>query len=210
MNPRSVPSAGISWDPDCLWLGLGSNMGHRLRYLRLATYALLMHPEIEVQRGSRVYETDYVGPGKQDPYLNACLEVSTHLEPRVLLAILKGIEERLGRKPDGHMRPRPIDLDILLWRGQTRQGPRLTIPHPRARERAFVMEPLAELAGSEIFPDSGETIQDACAKIRRKSESPVRLFPLETGAIARLLPRGENPADDTKEDWRAALAVHCR
>ncbi len=193
-----------------LWLGLGSNMGDRLGNLRRAVFALEVHPELEVLRGSRVYETDYVGPGSQQMYLNACLEVATCLEPLVLLAVLKGIEERLGRMPGGHMLPRPIDLDILLWQGRISQDARLTIPHPRARQRRFVLEPLAELAPQEIFPDSGETIRQACAKIRRKSGATVRLLAPDDGVEVRLLPGGCGSGEPTREEWRAALAVHSR
>ncbi len=194
----------------CLWLGLGSNMGDRLRHLRRASYALALHPEIEVLRGSRVYETEYEGPGTQDDYLNACLEIKTSLEPLVLLAVLKGAEERSGRQPQGHMKPRPIDLDILLWPGRISCEPKLMIPHPRIRERAFVLEPLAELAPDEVFSDSGETIGMACAKIRRKSGSWVRLLAQEDGRSTRLLPGNADPEASSKEDWRAALAIHCR
>ncbi len=193
-----------------VWIGLGSNMGDRLDHLRKAVFALALHPEIEVRRGSRVYETAYVGPGTQERYLNACLELETSLEPKVLLAVLKGVEERFGRVPAGHMKPRPIDLDILLWRGRTCSDNGLTIPHPRARERGFVLEPLAELAPQEIFPDSGETIRSACAKIRRKSAADVRLLAPADGCRVRLLPGGTGSCEPTREEWRAALAVHCR
>jgi len=202
--------AGGPKEAAAVWLGLGSNMGDRLENLRRAAFALALHPEVDVRRGSRVYETEYVGPGRQAPYLNACLEVRTALEPLVLLAVLKGLEERCGRRPGGHMLPRPIDLDILLWRDRSCSRDQLRIPHPRAAERAFVMLPLAELDGQEIFPDSGETIAAACAKIRRKSAEGVCLAREEAGRELHLLPGGGHTSEPTKEEWRAALAVHCR
>lgn len=186
-------------------LGLGSNLGDRLHHLRRAVFALATHPEITVERGSRIYQTEFVGTGTQDPYLNACLQVSTALNPGVLLAVLKGVEARHGRRPDGHLQPRPIDLDILFYGDQVLARADLTIPHPRIRERGFVLEPLAELAFSWKFPDSGETIAEACAKIRRKSGA--RIEPLDG---LRLLPVEPGSATTPKEDWRAALAVHCR
>ena len=191
-----------------VFIGLGTNMGQRMRNLRRALFALAVHPEIEVCAVSRVFETEYVGPGNQDPYYNACVEIVTSLAPAVLLAVLKGVEEREGRRPTGHMLPRPIDLDILLIGDKIISEEKLQIPHKGMRDRAFVMEPLAELASEVIFPDSGETIGVACAKIRRKSGSWIRaltgtgLMPGEIGGPAR---HGSN-----KEDWRAALAVHCR
>jgi len=207
MSVHAVPDRGGGRP---VWIGLGSNMGDRLGYLRRAVFALAVHPEIEVRKGSRIYETEYVGPGTQERYLNACLELETFLEPGVLLAVLKGVEERFGRMPAGHMKPRPIDLDILLWRGRTSSDAGLTIPHPRARERGFVLEPLAELAPQEIFPDSGETIGIACAKIRRKSRAAVRLLASVDGSPVRLLPGGSGSCEPTREECRAALAVHCR
>ena len=200
----------VSGREHTVWLGLGGNMGDRLGHLRRAVLALGLHPEIAPVRASRIYETAYVGPGRQDPYLNACLEIRTSLAPAALLGVLKGLEERHGRGPDGHMRPRPVDLDILLWRGRRVDTPRLTVPHPRLAARAFVLVPLAELAGDEIFSDSGETIRAACAKIRRKSTETVRLLRDAAGKIVPLLPDGSGLEGPTKEDWRAALAVHCR
>lgn len=191
-----------------VFIGLGTNMGDRLQHLRRALFALAVHPEIRVRAVSRVYETEYVGEGEQDPYYNACVEIATDLPPQILLAVLKGAEEREGRAPDGHLRPRPIDLDILLFGDRILAGPRLRVPHKGMRDRAFVLVPLAEIAPLVRFPDSGETIAEACAKIRRKSGPWLRplgvpgLLPAGTGAICE--------RDSNKEDWRAALAVHCR
>jgi 2-amino-4-hydroxy-6-hydroxymethyldihydropteridine diphosphokinase len=193
-------------------LGLGTNMGDRLRHLRRALFALATHPEIRVVAASRVYETEFVGEGTQDPYYNACVEVRTSLPPLVLLAVLKSAEEREGRPARGHLQPRPIDLDILLFGDRILASAGLAVPHKGMRDRAFVLEPLAEVAPDRIFPDSGETIAAACAKIRRKSGPWIR--PL---ADAGLLPHGpvgpwrrDGTRERNKEDWRAALAVHCR
>ncbi len=199
----TAPVAGIILPlPEVVYLGLGTNLGDRIDHLKQALFALATHPEIDVSRVSRVYETEYVGPGRQDPYFNACVELKTHLAPRVLLAILKGTEQRQGRPPQGHMQPRTIDLDILLFGQRVIPGPGLTVPHGQMRDRAFVMEPLNELAGSKKFPDSGETIASACAKIRRKSGPWIKVrIDLD---LVNSLP------DNNKEGWRAALAVHCR
>lgn len=198
-------SAAASW-PQQPWetvlLGLGSNLGDRLGHLRRAVLALATHPEITVQDLSGVFETEFVGQGSQDPYLNACARIQTSLAPEVLLAVLKGTELRHGRQVDGHMLPRPLDLDILMYGNEIRSQKDLTLPHPRLMERAFVLEPLAEIAADENIPDSGETVGSVCAKIRQKSGPWLRecvelsLLPEDTAA--------------SKEDWRAALAVHCR
>ncbi len=197
-----LPGRNTARLAEVVYLGLGTNLGDRARHLAWALFALVTHPELEVTAVSRIYETEYVGPGSQDPYLNACVELKTRLSPRVLLAVLKGAEQRQGRQPGGHMQPRPIDLDILLYGDQVLAGADLKLPHPQIRDRAFVLEPLAELAAHVKFPDSGETIGSACAKIRRKSGPWIEVRPdLELG---NALP------DNNKEGWSAALAVHSR
>ena len=188
--------------PEVVYLGLGTNQGDRVAHLEQALFALATHPEIQVTAVSRVYESEYVGPGTQDPYLNACVELKTRLAPSVLLAVLKGAEQRQGRRPGGHMLPRPIDLDILMFGQRVMSDPGLTLPHQQMRERAFVMEPLNELAPQKIFPDSGETFASVCAKIRRKSGPWIE--PRVDVNLSNSLP------DNNKEGWRAALAVHCR
>ncbi len=199
-----TPSAArvIAPLPEVVYLGLGTNLGDRVGHLQQALFALATHPEIKVTAVSRVYETEYVGPGSQDPYLNACVQLRTRLRPRILLAILKGTEQRQGRKAGGHMQPRPIDLDILMFGQHVMDGPGLTLPHRQMRDRAFVLEPLTELAPHEKFPDSGETIASACAKIRRKSGPWIK--------VRMDVELGNSLPDNNKEGWRAALAVHSR
>jgi 2-amino-4-hydroxy-6-hydroxymethyldihydropteridine diphosphokinase len=159
-----------------VFLGLGSNQGDRLAHLRDAVASLMAHPRLSVTACSRIWETEHVGPDVQDPYLNACVAVATDLPPLELLDTLKGLEAAAGRQPDGHRRPRPIDLDILLYGEQVIREGRLTVPHPQWRERAFVLEPLAEIAGARPCPESNETIGQVCAKIRRKGGPWVRPY----------------------------------
>jgi 2-amino-4-hydroxy-6-hydroxymethyldihydropteridine diphosphokinase len=159
------------------YLGLGSNQGDRLAELRRAVAGLAALPGVAVTAASGVWETEHVGVGVQAPYLNACVEVRTELSPLGLLEALKGLEAAAGRRPDGHRQPRPIDLDILLYADLVCAGPQLRVPHPELRRRAFVLEPLAQIAARVACPDSGETIGDACAKIRRKGGPWVRPHP---------------------------------
>lgn len=204
----SAPGAGRSAaqpaDPPAVtaYLGLGSNLGDRRRHLREALLALATHPEIELQAVSGLWETEYVGPGSQPPYLNACAAVRTTLPAAVLLAVLKGAEARHGRPPAGHGRPRPLDLDILLYGEVVSAEAHLTLPHPRLRERAFVLEPLGELAPAKVLPDSGETVASACARIRQVGGPWVRRLADGAG-----WPR---PGAERKDEWRAALALHRR
>jgi len=160
------------------YLGLGSNQGDRLAELRRAIAGLAGLPGVEVGAVSGVWETEHVDDDataqRQDPYLNACVAIRTTLPPLALLDALKGLEAAAGRDRDGHGRPRPIDLDILLYGEAELASERLRVPHPQLRRRAFVLEPLAQIAPGARCPDSGETIGEACAKIRRKRGPWVR------------------------------------
>ena len=158
-------------------VGLGSNVGDRLGELRAGIAALDVHPDVEVLAFSSVYESEYVGPGRQAPYLNACVRVSTTLRPRLFLEALKRMEAERGRPVDSHMEPRTLDLDILLFGDRRISEPDLEVPHPRLRERAFVLEPLAELAGGEVLPDSGQTVREACDMMRSAAGPWVRPWP---------------------------------
>lgn len=188
--------------PEAVVLGLGSNQGDRLAYLRHGLFALACHPQLKITAFSRIWETEYVGPGEQAPYLNLVCLGTTELAPLAMLAVAKGLEQRLGRSPFGHMLPRTLDVDILLF-GDRRGGDGLlTLPHPRLGERGFVVGPLAELAPDMFLPDSGETAAAAWARIR--AEEGPWLRPLDEPLVAHDVSRGD------EEEWRAALAVHCR
>lgn len=173
MIPADGPAPAA--EEEAVYLGLGSNQGDRQGHLRAAVAALGRHPDLAVTAVSPVYETEYVGPGDpQDPYLNACVALRTALAPAALLVLLKELEARHGRRPDGHLRPRPLDLDILVHGTRIAHDRVLTLPHPRLRERAFVLVPLREIAPALRLPDSGETVAAACARICARSGPAVR------------------------------------
>ncbi|MDO9694687.1 MAG: 2-amino-4-hydroxy-6-hydroxymethyldihydropteridine diphosphokinase [Candidatus Latescibacteria bacterium] len=164
-------------------LGLGSNLGDRLSALRRGWEAVGALPGVRPLDRSGIWETVYVGPGgPQPPYLNACALVATTLAPRALLADLQRIERGCGRPPGTHLQPRCLDLDILLYGDLVLAEPDLVIPHPRLRERAFVLEPLAELAAGWVLPDSGLTVGTVRAIIRAAGGPAVR--PLPGGTLA--------------------------
>jgi len=127
------------------YIGIGSNLGDREKYIESAIEKLKSIKGIEVKRASSIYETDPVGGPRQGKYLNGALELETELEPRELLAKLQAIENELGRKRLVKNAPRTIDLDILLYGDKKIDEPGLKIPHPRMREREFVMKPLKEI-----------------------------------------------------------------
>ncbi|MDQ4049371.1 MAG: 2-amino-4-hydroxy-6-hydroxymethyldihydropteridine diphosphokinase [Actinomycetota bacterium] len=135
-------------------LGLGSNVGDRLRSLRAARLELARHG-VEVVAASSVYETAAQGALPEQPdFLNACLAVETELSLEQLLDACKAVERDLGRERGGERHgPRPIDVDLLLAGKLTRRGGRLTVPHPEITARRFVLEPLLELDPCLTLPD---------------------------------------------------------
>lgn len=123
------------------FLGLGSNLGDRRAHLRDAIDAM---PDVVAV--SPVYETDPVGGPEQDSYLNVVIQLDTHLDARGLLDRCQRLEATAGRVRDVRWGPRTLDVDVLWVDGETVDEADLHVPHPRMRERAFVMVPLRDLA----------------------------------------------------------------
>ena len=140
------------------YLALGSNLGDRLAHLQLAVDALARAPGVRVTAVSRVYETAPVGGPPQDAYLNAVVAVETALEPRELLRLTRGIEERAARVRAERWGPRTLDVDILLVGECRADSAELTIPHPRMWERGFVLAPLRDVAAGLV--DAAATWED--------------------------------------------------
>lgn len=133
-----------------VYLGLGSNLGDRLGNLRTALRAL--EERMPIAKKSSVYESLPHGVGEQPLYLNMVVQTTTDMPPRQLLALAKKIEQDLGRLPQSHQAPRPIDVDILLYGNHVYKDDDLIIPHPRAHERHFVLVPLEEIASFNFHP----------------------------------------------------------
>lgn len=188
--------------PEFVALGLGSNQGDRLGFLRRGVHGLAALPGLDLQRFSRVWETEFVGDGVQDSYLNLVCCGTCSLAPAELLAAGKALEARLGRPAGRHQLPRTLDVDLVLFGARQGGDQQLQLPHPRARERAFVLAPLAEVAPAAIFPDSGETAAAAWARIEDAGGPWLRPWAESLVEV--------DPCRDGEEDWRAALAVHCR
>jgi 2-amino-4-hydroxy-6-hydroxymethyldihydropteridine diphosphokinase len=124
-------------------IALGSNVGARLDHLRRAVAELARLGSVAAVSG--VYETEPVGGPAQDPYLNAVAVLDTTSEPHDLLEALHRIEADHGRVREVPWGPRTLDLDIVASDGGPVRDPDLEIPHPRAAERRFVLEPLCEV-----------------------------------------------------------------
>ena len=123
------------------FLGLGSNLGDRLGYLRAAVASIG-----DCVAVSGVYETDPVGGPDQGQYLNAVAELDTSRSARDLLELCRALEASAERVRKERWGPRTLDVDVLWVDGETVDEPDLVVPHPRMLERAFVMMPLGELA----------------------------------------------------------------
>ena len=152
------------------YIGLGSNLGDRARYLAAAVRLLADCPGTRVLRVSPVYETEPVGVTDQPAFLNAVAEIETALGPWELLLCCQGIEAELGRARSSRWGPRVIDLDILTLGDLRVDETDLTIPHPRLAERAFALRPLADLAPDLRMPD-GRSAREALDAV---GESGVR------------------------------------
>jgi len=148
------------------YVALGSNLGERRANLDAAVERLAAAPEVRVLARSSWRETAPVGgpPGQPD-YLNGVVEVETSLAPRELLSRIKEIEQELGRVRAERWGPRAIDCDLVLYGGAVVDEPGLTVPHPRMRERRFVLSPLAEVAPEARDPVTGLTAGELLARL---------------------------------------------
>ncbi|MGH2758744.1 MAG: 2-amino-4-hydroxy-6-hydroxymethyldihydropteridine diphosphokinase [Actinomycetota bacterium] len=138
-----------------VFVGLGSNVGDRLAFLKAAVAALRATPGVEVARTSSVYETDPVGAEDQPMFLNAVAEVRTELPPADLLGRLKQIEADVGRTPGQDWGPREIDLDLLMYDDEMIDEGDLEVPHPEMAHRSFVLVPLLEIDRDVAIPGIG-------------------------------------------------------
>ncbi|MEL6494364.1 MAG: 2-amino-4-hydroxy-6-hydroxymethyldihydropteridine diphosphokinase [Cyanobacteria bacterium J06623_7] len=136
-------------------IALGSNQGDSLSILERSLNVLNDIPGIELQKTSSWYQTKPVGtPEAQADYLNGCALLSVAQTPEELLTILQATEIQFGRTSKGDLQPRTLDLDLLFYGDLVLNTPNLTLPHPRMTDRAFVLVPLAEIAGDWIEPVS--------------------------------------------------------
>jgi 2-amino-4-hydroxy-6-hydroxymethyldihydropteridine diphosphokinase len=140
-----------------VYLGLGSNVGNRSRNLRRALEELQAR-DLRLRRASSLYETEPIGLREQPWFLNQVAEFETELPPLQLLERIRRVEKAMGRKRVVVNGPRTIDIDILLHGSTVMKTSELEIPHPRYRERRFVLEPLAELNPALKDPETGQTV----------------------------------------------------
>lgn len=146
-----------------IFLGLGSNLGDRQRFIDQAIDFLA--GKVEVIARSKTYETAAWGKTNQPKFLNLCLAGQTALSADELLDFIKDVEAESGRKPSEKWGPREIDIDILFYGSENINKPGLAIPHPHMHERAFVLVPLNEIAPSFTHPVLKKSIAELTKNI---------------------------------------------
>lgn len=152
-------------------IALGSNLGNSLAILEAALTTLAKTPDITLKTKSSWYQTKAIGTPQPD-YINGCALLQVQKTPQLLLETLLAIEAQFGRVRQERWGPRTLDLDLLLCDDLVMETANLQLPHPRLRERAFVLVPLAEIAPDWIEPISGQAIAQLlqevdCTEVRR-------------------------------------------
>src|SRR4051812_17678004 len=148
---------------DCV-LGLGSNLGNRLEFLRSGARKLQQHAQIIAV--SALYETDPIGPEQPD-YLNAALRLQCDLSPAQLLELLLSIERALGRERLERWGPRTLDLDLLFIPGHVVDMPGLVVPHRELTRRAFALLPLLDVMPNATDPSTGRPYAEIAQTLDR-------------------------------------------
>ena len=146
-----------------IYLALGSNLGDRAANLKNGRAALL--PRVSIEACSPIYETPPWGYSNQPAFLNQVVKASTSLAPLELLDFIKDAERKLGRQVSFRNGPRLIDIDILFYDDLILETPRLSIPHPRMQDRAFIWLPLAALAPELRHPVLNKTAREVLAEL---------------------------------------------
>jgi len=112
-----------------------------------------------------LYRSTPVSPVAQPDFLNTAALAETALEPEAVLALAKALERAAGRRRGVRFGPRPLDVDLLLYGDRQSAAPELTLPHPRLRERRFMLEPLAEIAPDWLVPPDGAPVRELLSRL---------------------------------------------
>lgn len=164
---------------NAIYIGIGSNLGNRMENLQNAINTAENDNIFKVLHKSSIYETSPLGwSGPGPDFYNAVVEVTSGLGPHELMERLQGIEKAMGRDQAPRNAPRVIDLDILFYGDELVDLPDLKIPHPRIREREFVLVPLCEIAQAFVLPMLGKS---ACELLEA-------LGPYREGRVLRRMP----------------------
>ncbi len=158
---------------DCVHaiIALGSNLGDSWGIVSQTLERLQRQLGIKVLKVSPWYRTQPVGPPQPD-YLNGCVRIATALDPFELLAVCQNLEHQANRQRSQHWGPRTLDLDLILYGDLQLSSPILTLPHPRFRERAFVLVPLVDLEPNGVDPVTQISFQSLLAQVPTAGIAP--------------------------------------
>lgn len=156
-------------------IAVGANLGDAEKAVARALLRLADVEGTRLLARSELYRSAPVGPAGQPDYVNAAAVVTTSLPPLGLLDALQAVEDEFGRRRGERWGPRTLDLDIVTYNAREIIGERLTVPHPEAHHRCFVLVPLAEIAPGVLIPGHG-LVGDLVARC-------------DTGAVRKLTPR---------------------
>ena len=151
------------------YLGIGSNMGDKKRYMEEAVNKLKSHPQIRGVRVSEFLVTEPYGGVEQEDFLNGAIELETLMPPLTLLRFLHKLEQEAGRERLIHWGPRTLDLDILFFQDFISDSKELMVPHPDLQNREFVLKPLSELCPYYVHPLYGKSIKVLLSELSEKS-----------------------------------------
>lgn len=168
--PTGLPSGDVAVQVEhlrerCVGFSLGSNEGQSAALLALAINRLATAERLRIEAVSSTYRTAPWGVADQAPFLNLCAVGYTSLTPMQVLRLCKDIELELGRVPGLRWGPRAVDIDLLYLGSLTLRDHVLTLPHPRMTERAFVLQPLAEIAPQQTI--AGRTVAELLNDVPR-------------------------------------------
>lgn len=173
-NPPSLPGPRPGRDESVAVVAFGANLGDREDTIRAAAERISRLPLVSDVRLSSLFETVALrldGPDPEAPgYVNAVALVTTRLAPSILLGMLHAIEDEHGRERHERWGDRTLDLDLIAYGEESADGAGLQLPHPRAFERLFVLEPWLELDGDAVLPGRGR-VAELVADLHRGEHS---------------------------------------
>lgn len=153
-----------------VFLGLGSNLNDRLKYLDTAASLIGSCINIKTESVSSVYETEPWGVKEQNSFLNSVMKVSTTFTPEELLGFVKETEKKAGRKERKKWHEREIDIDILFFANVVFEDENFSVPHREVQNRKFVLVPMCEIDGGFVHPLLNKTMTELLRDTRDKSD----------------------------------------
>lgn len=158
-----------------VYLGIGTNIGDKVRNIDDALVSIKRLPLTKIISVSDLYETLPWGYAEQDNFYNICLKIETGLSPNGILGACLGIEAAIGRERTFMYAPRVIDIDVLLYENANLNTEELTVPHPRMKERAFVLVPLKDVLPSLVFGNADfNSAYENCNKTEVENKKHVK------------------------------------